>query len=221
MDASCPSRSRPSPAATGISACACARPRADSRMRCFVAVALPAPVRERLGAARDELRRRAPDADVRWVATEGLHITLKFLGEVAEDRLVEVERALSAVAARHPALSLAARGLGAFPAARIARVIWAGVVDGASLAALAGEVEAALSTLGYPPEARDFRPRVTLGRVRSRRGLGPLAGALAAVTDSPFGGWTAHDVVVYRSHLRPTGAVCSALAQAQQAGADA
>src|SRR5262249_57587409 len=101
-------------------------------MRCFVAVALPATVRERLGAARDELRRRAPDADVRWVSTEGLHITLKFLGEVAEDRLVEVERALSGGAGRHPALPLAARGLGAFPPPRIARVIWAGVVAGAS-----------------------------------------------------------------------------------------
>src|SRR5262249_17380422 len=163
-------------------------PGADSRMRCFVAVALPAPVRERLGAARDELRCRAPDADVRWVSTEGLHITLKFLGEVAEDRLRAGGRAPSGGGPRppapappggHRALTLGARGLGAFPAARIARVIWAGVVDGASLAALASDVEAALSTLGFSPEARAFRPHVTLGRVRSRRGLGPLARALA------------------------------------------
>src|SRR5262249_61451644 len=102
-------------------------------------------------------------------------------------------------AARPRARPPGAGGLGAFPAARIARVIWAGVVDGASLAALASDVEAALSTLGFSPEARAFRPHVTLGRVRSRRGLGPLARALADVTGTPFGEWTRPDGVRSRS----------------------
>src|SRR5579885_3072467 len=86
-------------------------------MRCFVAVDLAPGVRAVLARTQEALRRAAPRADVRWTRPEGLHVTLKFLGEVPEARCAEVAAALSGVAAAHRAVGVLARGLGGFPAA--------------------------------------------------------------------------------------------------------
>jgi 2'-5' RNA ligase len=91
-------------------------------------------------------------------------------------------------------------------------VVWIGIARGmAELSALAGTVDRALAPLGFPPEARAFTAHVTLGRVRSPKGLDRLAAAIGAVERLDVGAWTGGEVVLYRSHLRPTGAVYEAL----------
>src|SRR5579883_3505547 len=111
-------------------------------MRCFVAVDLAPGVRAVLARTQEALRRAAPRADVRWTRPEGLHVTLKFLGEVPEARCAEVAAALSGVAAAHRAVGVLARGLGGFPGAARPRVLWAGLArGGAELAALARHAE--------------------------------------------------------------------------------
>ena len=108
------------------------------------------------------------------------------------------------------------------PSARRPRVLWAGLVAGTGeLAALAAAVEAALVPLGFAPEARPFQGHVTLGRVRSPRGLAPLAAALEAGAGLELGAWRAAEVVLYRSRLRPTGAVHEALSRHALAAPDA
>jgi 2'-5' RNA ligase len=168
-----------------------------------VAVLLPEAVRAGLAAEIDRLRHVA--RGVGWVAPENLHVTLKFLGEVAPPRLEEVARALAGVAATAPAFPLEVVGLGAFPSVTRARVVWAGLGDGAQpLAALARAVDEALGRLGFEREARPFGGHVTLGRVREPRRAPALARALQESTR--YGRFRVTRVTLMRSDLSPKGA---------------
>jgi 2'-5' RNA ligase len=183
-------------------------------MRCFVAIDLPDDVRRALDATMGRLRGAAPRADVRWVSAQAMHLTLKFLGQVPEDRLPEVREAVEAVATATPRIRLACAGLGFFPGPSRPRVVWAGITEGVgALKVLAAVLEAALEPLGFPPEGRPFRGHVTLGRVRSPRAGSSLARAMSDTGDTSFGAWTASQVVLYRSHLRPTGSIYEPLAR--------
>lgn len=145
-------------------------------IRAFVAVLLPDDVREAIAHAARPLDRFR--TDVSFVRKENLHITLKFLGETEPERLERVRERLAGCAVRHSSFRVDVAGLGAFPDARRARVLWAGVGEGAeALGALAGDIEAALAPLGFAAEGR-FKAHITIGRVRGRPPEG-LAGALA------------------------------------------
>ena len=176
-------------------------------MRCFIAIDLPPTVRDALLEAQAALRVAAPRADVRWAARGQLHLTLKFLGAVADADVPRVSSALDVVAADTAPIALAAAGLGAFPSVRRPRVLWGGLTEGAAaLAALAAAIDRAVAPLGFPSESRPFSAHLTIGRVRSPRGTGPLTGAVSAGV-RPFGSWTATAVVLYQSRLHPSGAV--------------
>lgn len=176
-------------------------------MRCFIAVDLSAEVRAAVADVQARVRAAAPRADVRWLDPHAFHLTLKFLGAVPGERVVAVSAALES-AVSEPPLELEARGLGAFPTIRRPRVLWAGIVVGVPrLVTLAAAVERALVPLGFPPEARPFQAHLTLGRVRSPRDAGALAKAIEAEGAVALGAWTASEVVLYQSHLKPTGAV--------------
>jgi len=183
-------------------------------MRCFVALDLPGDVRAALERAQDRLRAAAPKADLRWVAPVSLHLTLKFLGQVADDRAAAVQAAVEGVARATSPIALACAGLGVFPGPRRPRVVWAGISSGLrEIGVLASALERALEPVGFPPEGRPFRGHATLGRIRSQRGLAPLAAALQAASGEDFGRWTASEIVLYRSHLRSTGSVYEPLAR--------
>jgi 2'-5' RNA ligase len=174
-------------------------------VRLFVAVRLPDEVRRALGAAIDQLRTVA--RGVSWVASENLHITLKFLGEVDAGIVESLDSALAGAATGVPAFPLEVRGLGAFPTAKRPRVVWAGIGAGAEpLAALAGRVNAALARLRFPPDDRPFSGHITLGRVREPQRDQALASALEHAGDRVFGRLAVADVVLVRSDLSPNGA---------------
>ena len=184
-------------------------------MRCFVAIDVSPDVRAALARAQTAVRAIARGTDVRWVDPAQLHLTVQFLGQVPDPQVPDIAARLETVAATTPPITLAAAGLGAFPTVRRARVVWAGVTTGAAeLAALAQGVGAALAPLGFPPEDRPFRAHATLGRVRSPRALGALARALERHGGVDLGTWTAREIVLYQSRLRPTGAVYEAVARA-------
>ena len=184
--------------------------------RLFVALEPPEPVRRRLAALADELRRGAGRAadDVRWVRPENVHLTLQFLGAVPEERVAAVEAALREAAADGRPLSLSLRGAGGFPNARRPRVLWAGLEgDVASLAALVTALGARLAKLGFPPEERPFSPHLTLGRARDGRGAPGLAGALAHAAQAEATPWRAAELVLFESHLSPKGPRYEAIAR--------
>lgn len=182
-------------------------------MRLFVAINLPAAERKRIAAAATPLRESA--LPVRWVEPDALHLTLKFLGEVAQDEVESVTAAVRQVAGRHRPLTLRLHGAGAFPDLRRPAIWWLGVQAGEALAALQRDLEESLVPLGFPPEHRPFSPHLTLGRTARVSAPAALAGAgtrLQAVQyDRTI---TVDSLDLMRSHLSPRGAryecVCAA-----------
>jgi RNA 2',3'-cyclic 3'-phosphodiesterase len=166
-------------------------------------------VKQRLALEIEALRPHA--AEVAWVATENLHITLKFLGGVEEGRLPDVRAALERATAVS-AFEVEIRGLGAFPTATRARVLWAGAPAAPAFTRLAEDVDRALLALGFPAEARGFTPHVTLGRVRQPRRDPALAQAIETAAARPFGRLLVERVSLMRSDLSPRGARYTELA---------
>jgi len=133
-------------------------------MRLFIAINLPAEVREALWETAAPLR--AARYPIRWVASEAIHLTLKFLGEVEAEREGEVAAGLAAAAQGAKPFTLAVSGFGVFPSARRPRVVWAGLEPVPPLELLQHQVEREMERLGFPVEGRPFHPHLTLGRAK-------------------------------------------------------
>jgi len=174
-------------------------------IRTFVAVPIPEPLILAAGDYQEYLKQL--EAPVRWVRPENLHITLKFLGDVDSSRLQGVIFAIRAALASETSFSAALGGSGVFPNSRSPRVIWMGVDQGASrLSRLVNRVETAVAGLGFERETRPFRPHITLGRVKSNKGLSPL---LSNLEMNPFDGgkMSVDEVHLMKSTLTPEGAI--------------
>jgi 2'-5' RNA ligase len=188
----------------------------DTR-RTFIAIVLPEPIIRQLAQVQRQLERQAPLESVRWVKPEGIHLTLKFLGDTPVGKLDAIRAALAAVASRASPCAFTVGGLGCFPNPRRPRVIWVGVqTAGGELAALQRAVEAAMAPLGFPPEGREFTPHLTLGRVRDRIPSADLSrlGALVSSTDiGTLGEVQAHSFALIQSVLKPSGAEYTPLAE--------
>jgi len=177
-------------------------------LRAFVAVALAPDVVDRLTGLVGELKKCG--ADVRWVRPEGMHLTLRFLGDIEEGCVGELLEGLARGVSSLPSLRLGTAGLGAFPSLKRPRVIWVGC-RGEGLGALAAATEKSISELGFPREERPFRPHVTLGRVRSGRNWKSLEGLLDRRLDCEFGESKVCEVILFRSELTRDGARYSRL----------
>jgi RNA 2',3'-cyclic 3'-phosphodiesterase len=181
-------------------------------VRLFVAVFPPLEIREKLHHAALNL---PIEGAVRWVRPENVHLTLKFLGNAREEDLDGIVAATGSVCARHERFEATTSGFGAFPSARRARVVWAGVGEGSErLRVLAEDLEAALEPLGFERERRPYAPHVTLGRARGRPVV--LGEGVAA---EPMG-FRVERVDVVRSVLREGGAFYEVLESRELAEAD-
>jgi len=184
-------------------------------VRLFLAISLPDEVKARLSALQKELARSG--ADVRWVRPEGIHLTLKFFGEVSEVMINPLaETAKRVVEATKPGvIHLGVKGMGTFPAGARPRVVWAGLVgDLQRLARLQHQLEKAFAQLGFAPEKRPFVPHLTLGRVKSGRRVDHLLRSLKRYEDEEFASpqeIEVKDLVLYQSTLKPSGAVYTPL----------
>ncbi len=184
-------------------------------LRAFIAIDLAPEIKAGL---RELVRTlRATRADVRWVEPDGMHLTLKFLGEIDAARTVCVRELLTATARRHPAFPLALEGTGAFPGDRAPRVFWAGVAAGPELESFYKDLEAALAAEGFEPEAREFRPHLTLGRVKGPGRLGDAAAELDRRRTDSFGAMTVRRLALFESRLGPGGASYRIVDEAEMA----
>jgi len=175
-------------------------------MRCFIAVDVPPAVREAARRAQESLR--AAGADVKWTSPESLHVTLKFLGWLEPPAVEQVKRRLAADVPSRERLAVRFRGIGTFPERGQPRVIWAGCEgDVEGLSALARLAEEAGTEAGVAPETRPFAPHLTLGRVKSPRNGKALQALLPRFRDTDFGECPVQAVVLYKSTLRPQGAL--------------
>ena len=176
-------------------------------IRSFVAVDIPAGVRDEVG--RLQTRLRQPSDGIRWVRTDRMHLTLVFLGEVGTDFLDLAKEALVGAAAQHRRFEAQLGGLGAFPTAGRARVVWVGMSIGSDdLCALQGTVVGALVSIGYQPERRPFSPHLTLGRLRTPADVQRVSEQTFASSTFEVG-----RVVLFQSVLKPTGPEYTELAE--------
>jgi RNA 2',3'-cyclic 3'-phosphodiesterase len=180
-------------------------------IRTFIAVNLAAPVIEEIAKVRSALQEAK--GDIRWTRLEGLHLTLKFLGDIERNQVEPILAALRATTHARLPLHILAQGLGAFPHLRRPRVLWVGL-SGEGLREMSEAIETALMPLDFPPEEREFTPHLTLGRVRSLRGWEHVLAGVKEYEQTRFGESIVDQVTLYQSELRPDGAVYTALGSA-------
>ena len=191
-------------------------------MRLFVALDIDDDICSRIAKFADDLQPYAPG--VRWVKTESLHITLKFIGEKSAPLVKQIEQTLSSISITPFQITFS--GSGFFPTPKAARVFWIGIAAQASLAQLATKIEDALVDVGIPQEGRAFSPHLTLARSSGgsgapgwRKGDKPnrqFAVLQRHLEDSPapeFGTMTAREFFLYRSQLSSKGSTYTKIAR--------
>lgn len=173
-------------------------------MRLFIAIEVPAQIREAAGELVAQLKKTAPEA--KWVAAEKMHLTLAFLGEVAEEAVEAVQQAIEATARVHPQFSLRIKGGGGFGGKRHPRVLWLGTEgDLQPLAAVHAALVQNLIPTGFEPDARPFKAHLTLARSREQRGDPELARAVERLARVDFGAFSVDRLVLLRSETGPKG----------------
>jgi 2'-5' RNA ligase len=187
----------------------------ESMLRLFVACELPPEMKAALARLQDALRSKGAPR-VRWVRPDGIHLTLKFLGAVPQEKVAAICEALAPTVQGIPPLALSLAEVGTFGDRRGARVLWVGMQgDLEPLARLQQRVEKALEPLGFPPERRAFSPHLTLARVPDTMGSGERQALreLAKTIEVPTAAAvTIGDLSLMRSILGPGGAVYERLA---------
>ena len=183
-------------------------------MRLFVALEIPAAVRDNLAAFLKDMRdlsAKLADKRPRWVRQENLHVTLKFIGEVAPARVASIRGALTVIHSEEP-VDLRFHGLGFFPNANHPRVLWAGLAASTNLPLLAGEIDGALDSLNIARETRAFTPHITLARFEPPGLHEKLCAVIQKDSEREFGSFQAREFHLIESKLKPTGAEYTSLA---------
>lgn len=181
------------------------RPSLQESFRVFCAIELPDEVREAAAAHVARYRRNFEGVRASWARPESLHVTLKFIGEVTAPRVEALTRAAAAAADGSAPFVLSAEGAGAFPSRGPARVLWLGVRDEAGgLAQLQRRLEAECEAVGFRREKRDFKPHLTVARMRPSIDVLALSEAhrIARFGPHPF---KVSELIVMRSELGPGG----------------
>jgi 2'-5' RNA ligase len=192
------------------------------QIRTFIAIELDETINAALTDLQEQLKAKVPRDSVRWVRPEGIHLTLKFLGDVPVSRIEVVEQALNQACVGFPAFSFSVGELGCFPNPRRPRVVWVGVQEeSGTLKRLQKAVEDEMAKLGFAPEGRRFHAHLTLGRTQRRASSGDVRrlGQLVEEADvGEVGQMEARAVSLIKSDLRPAGAVYTQLAEARLEG---
>jgi 2'-5' RNA ligase len=179
-------------------------------MRTFIAIDLDDGLKKALETLAGELRPLAQS--VRWVGAAGMHLTLKFLGEIEEADAARISAALEEIGPRHAVFALVLQGTGAFPPGRRdPRVFWAGAAPEPPLLGLQEDIEKEMEKLGFEREKRRFHPHLTLGRVKFPSRLDFLIQEMRKHQDRRFGEMSVEKFTFFQSTLKPSGAAYTVL----------
>jgi 2'-5' RNA ligase len=176
-------------------------------MRCFIAIDIPEDIRAELAGLQKELAGQVDlrKGDVKWVEPESMHLTLKFLGEVPDQQIVEVCNITKEVASRYPEFDFAVREGGSF-GGHSARVLWIGAgLDCPELLELQQDLEDELADAGWPKESRQFSGHLTLCRIRNSHAGEKLGKAIEQYKDYDLGLVHAGAIIVFESQLTAQG----------------
>lgn len=193
----------------------------NEQIRSFIAIELPEELKSGLVKLQTELK-SSGDTFVKWVAPQGIHLTLKFLGNVSAPKVDEITKAMTSASVGIASFQLETTELGAFPNLNRPNVFWLGVGgDVGKLAMLQQRIDDVLEPKGFPKEKRAFTPHLTLARIReiaspqNRRDFGELISKTRFEVRYKV---KVSSINLMRSQLLPGGAVYSRLSEARLSG---
>lgn len=181
----------------------------DTYLRCFIALDISDHIRRECGDIIERLKKY--DADVKWVCVNNMHLTLKFLGKTPQKVLPKIQEYLFNVVLSYNPFYIRIYTTGVFPNRKYPRVIWIGVEDSDMLKRLHEDIDNTMVSLGFKKEQRPFKPHLTLGRVRSRKGIMHLVHDLDMFKDKDFGNIHVKKIKLMKSDLKPQGSIYSCL----------
>ncbi len=201
-------------------------------IRVFLAIELPSDLRGALSTIQQDLKRRVErtvdrQARISWVQPASIHLTLKFLGDMPEESIESLHRAIEQVASGHQAIPIPLERLGVFPRLQQPRVLWAGPSesweqgdDALRLRALHRAVEDCCQAAGFAPEGRPFSSHLTLARIKEGERQVGQALTRSGVMDHPMtiGMLPVEAIILMKSDLRPTGSVYTKLWEVRISG---
>ena len=175
-----------------------------AQIRTFIAIEIPEDKKAEIKRLQSELRNLR--GSVRWVRPEGMHLTLKFLGDVEDSLIVKLAAEVADATGYCERFNIGITGTGAFPNFRRPRVFWIALREPTGeLAQLAAKINHKLENLGFPAEKRKFSPHITLGRVKDPHGVQSLSEYLQSISFDA-GEFEAKEIIIMKSQLKPTGA---------------
>jgi len=185
-------------------------------MRAFIAIELPDKIKNSLKSLQEQLKKA--EADVKWVTPENIHLTLKFLGEVDDEKLKRISMAIEEAACENNSYKIGIHSLGAFPKMDYLRVLWVGAEEGdAETRKIAQNLEEKITKIGIPKEARPFSSHITIGRIRSTLNRERLVRELKTLQEN-FGKenleFCASEITLFKSTLTPKGPLYEVLKKA-------
>lgn len=145
--------------------------------------------------------------DVKWVERDNLHLTLKFLGNVSEEKIDTLKEALSKITQNTTSFDVDFSKVGCFPNINHPRVVWVGINNNDNLNRLVDEVENELFNIGFKKEEREFKSHITLGRIKSSKNLNLLSQEIKKCDNMNFGRMKVGKIYLMKSTLTPTGPI--------------
>jgi 2'-5' RNA ligase len=182
-------------------------------IRTFIAIEIPGDIISKIRELQEGIK--VYGLKIRWVRPENIHLTLKFLGDVEADKIGEISEAISKTVEGYTPISLTAKGIGVFPSIRRPRVLWVGLTGQLeSLVKLQKTLDENLKVLGFPGEKRPFKGHLTMGRIKAKIDVKKFGDALMEFRNFESETFTADQIVLYKSELKPSGAFYTELASA-------
>ncbi len=185
-----------------------------SLLRAFIAIEVPKHLQDAIEKQTTRLRQTLGNDIVRWVFTQNMHLTLKFLGDIATSHVGFLKQLLAREADSHPQFDMQIGGLGSYPTSRRPRVLWAGLQAPANLISLQKSIEAGTTRLGYEQEEHAFSPHLTLGRIRqtiSPMEMQKVRAALNMIQLGNIGTARVDSIHLFKSDRQPSGSIYTKL----------
>jgi len=178
-------------------------------IRTFIAISVLEEIKKNIADLQRKLK--GCGGHIKWVRTESIHLTLKFLGDVEESKIDTIADSLKKAVRTQKSFKISVSGTGAFPNIRQPRVLWVGIDEGKEiLTSLASEIDRVCTALGFKPEKRKFSAHLTLGRVKFQKNINTTLNTMNAA-NFKGGSFRAEEIIIMKSELRPEGALYTPL----------
>ena len=182
-------------------------------IRTFIAIEIPKNIISKIRELQEGIK--VYGLKIRWVRSENIHLTLKFLGDVEAAKIGGIAAVISKTVEGYTPISLKAKGVGVFPGIKNPRILWVGLTGQLeSLVRLQKTLDESLMVLGFPGEKRPFNGHLTMGRIKAKIDVKKFGDALMAFGSFESETFTAGQIILYKSELKPSGAVYTKLASA-------